>query len=130
VAATGRAGTRRRTQEERRAATRAALLDATIECVVEDGYAGTTTTRVVERERKSTAATRRTDFLNDTSEKTQSRHCSARPFSPPIVQHLTPTAMADQRTQSRCSMNSRPALWAACCASRSVANDRNSDGIQ
>jgi AcrR family transcriptional regulator len=50
VAATGRVGTpRRRTQAQRRAATRAALLDATIECVVEDGYAGTTTTRVVER---------------------------------------------------------------------------------
>ena len=40
---------KRRTQEERRATTRAALLDATIECLVEYGYAGTTTTRVVER---------------------------------------------------------------------------------
>jgi len=40
---------RRRSQEERRAATRAALLDATIECLVEYGYANTTTTRVVER---------------------------------------------------------------------------------
>lgn len=39
---------RRRTQEERRAATRAALLDATIECLIEYGYAGVTTTRVVE----------------------------------------------------------------------------------
>ncbi|WP_019631790.1 TetR/AcrR family transcriptional regulator [Actinomadura atramentaria] len=39
----------RRTQEERTAATRAALLDATIECLVEYGYHGTTTTRVVER---------------------------------------------------------------------------------
>lgn len=39
----------RRTQEERRAATRAALLDATIECLVDYGYAGVTTTRVVER---------------------------------------------------------------------------------
>lgn len=42
-------GPRRRTQAERRATTRAALLDATIECLVEDGYAGTTTTRIVER---------------------------------------------------------------------------------
>lgn len=42
------AGTRR-TQEERTAATRLALLDATIECLVEYGYHGTTTTRVVER---------------------------------------------------------------------------------
>src|SRR3954465_7918836 len=40
---------RRRTQAERTASTRAALLDATIDCLVEDGYAGTTTTRVVER---------------------------------------------------------------------------------
>ncbi|MEU5877189.1 TetR/AcrR family transcriptional regulator [Spirillospora sp. NPDC047279] len=39
----------RRTQEERTAATRKALLDATIECLVEHGYHGTTTTRVVER---------------------------------------------------------------------------------
>lgn len=38
----------RRTQEERRTATRAALLEATIECLVEYGYAHTTTTRVVE----------------------------------------------------------------------------------
>ena len=40
---------RRRTQEERRATTRAALLDATIDCLVEYGYANTTTTKVVER---------------------------------------------------------------------------------
>jgi AcrR family transcriptional regulator len=39
----------RRTQAERRASTRAALLDATIDCLVEDGYQGTTTTRIVER---------------------------------------------------------------------------------
>ncbi|RFU43576.1 TetR/AcrR family transcriptional regulator [Actinomadura logoneensis] len=39
----------RRTQEERTAATRAALLDATVACLVEHGYHGTTTTRVVER---------------------------------------------------------------------------------
>lgn len=39
----------RRTQEERTAATRRALLDATVACLVEYGYHGTTTTRVVER---------------------------------------------------------------------------------
>ena len=39
----------RRTQAERRATTQAALLDATIDCLVEEGYAGTTTTRIVER---------------------------------------------------------------------------------
>src|ERR1700726_1497854 len=40
---------RRRTQAERRAATRAALLDAAIECLVEAGYAKTTTGRIAER---------------------------------------------------------------------------------
>ena len=39
----------RRTQEERSATTRAALLDATIDCLVEYGYSSLTTTRVVER---------------------------------------------------------------------------------
>jgi AcrR family transcriptional regulator len=38
----------RRTQEERRTSTRAALLDAAIECLVEHGYEGTTTGRVCE----------------------------------------------------------------------------------
>ncbi|HYG95299.1 MAG TPA: TetR/AcrR family transcriptional regulator [Nocardioides sp.] len=40
---------RRRTQAERRAATRRALLDATIEVLVDSGYAGLTTTAVCER---------------------------------------------------------------------------------
>jgi AcrR family transcriptional regulator len=40
---------RRRNQAERSAATREALLDATLECLVEDGYANTTTARVAER---------------------------------------------------------------------------------
>src|SRR5438045_1209547 len=40
---------RRRTQEERSAATRARLLDATLECLVELGYARTTTTEIAER---------------------------------------------------------------------------------
>ncbi len=39
----------RRTQAERSAATREALLDATIQCLVEDGYAGTTTSQVALR---------------------------------------------------------------------------------
>ena len=38
-----------RTQEARRATTRAALLDATVRCLVERGYAGTTTTEIVAR---------------------------------------------------------------------------------
>ena len=41
--------TTRRSQAERSASTRQALLDATIACLVEDGYAKTTTSRVAER---------------------------------------------------------------------------------
>lgn len=44
-----RARARRRTQAERRATTRGALLDATIEVLVDHGYAGLTTTLVCER---------------------------------------------------------------------------------
>jgi AcrR family transcriptional regulator len=39
----------RRSQAQRSAATREALLDATIACLVDDGYANTTTSRVAER---------------------------------------------------------------------------------
>ncbi len=39
----------RRTQAERRAATRTALLEASIACLVDEGYANTTTRRVAER---------------------------------------------------------------------------------
>lgn len=39
----------RRSQAQRSAATRDALLDATIACLVQDGYANTTTARVAER---------------------------------------------------------------------------------
>ena len=39
---------RRRTQAERREETRTALLDATIECLVEFGYAKTTTGRIAD----------------------------------------------------------------------------------
>jgi AcrR family transcriptional regulator len=39
----------RRTQEERSAETRERLLDATLACLIEEGYAHTTTTRVCER---------------------------------------------------------------------------------
>jgi AcrR family transcriptional regulator len=38
-----------RTQAERRATTRAALLDATVACLAELGYTGTTTTEIVRR---------------------------------------------------------------------------------
>ncbi len=41
--------TTRRSQAARSASTRQALLDATIACLVEDGYAKTTTSRVAER---------------------------------------------------------------------------------
>jgi AcrR family transcriptional regulator len=44
-----RSGNRRRTQSERRAETRGRLLDATIESLIEVGYAGTTIRAVTER---------------------------------------------------------------------------------
>jgi AcrR family transcriptional regulator len=44
----GTTGATRRTQAERSAAMRARLLDATVECLVSYGYAGTTTHRVAE----------------------------------------------------------------------------------
>lgn len=43
------ASTERRTQEERSASTRQAVLDATIACLIEHGYAGTSTTAIQER---------------------------------------------------------------------------------
>jgi AcrR family transcriptional regulator len=46
---TTRAEAPRRTQSERREETRGRLLDATIESLIEDGYAGTTIRRVTER---------------------------------------------------------------------------------
>jgi AcrR family transcriptional regulator len=49
MAGTQAAPKKRRTQAERRAATRGALLDATIDCLVDYGYANTTTNRIVER---------------------------------------------------------------------------------
>jgi AcrR family transcriptional regulator len=49
MAGTETAKPKRRTQAERRASTRGALLEATIDCLVEFGYGDTTTTRIVER---------------------------------------------------------------------------------
>lgn len=49
----------RRTQEERSQETRARLLDATIESLIDVGYAGTTTTAVCERAGLSRGADRK-----------------------------------------------------------------------
>ena len=49
TATTAKPASTRRSQAERSASTREALLDATIACLVEDGYANTTTSRVAER---------------------------------------------------------------------------------
>ena len=46
---TGQQPQRRRTQAERTATTRAALLTATVDCLVDRGYRGTTTTAVARR---------------------------------------------------------------------------------
>jgi AcrR family transcriptional regulator len=45
----GRTQAPRRTQAQRTAATRAALLDATVDCLVTEGFSGTTTTEVAHR---------------------------------------------------------------------------------
>jgi AcrR family transcriptional regulator len=45
----GRTATIRRTQEERSSATRALLLNATIDCLIDLGYSATTTTVIAER---------------------------------------------------------------------------------
>jgi AcrR family transcriptional regulator len=50
--------TPRRTQEERRTATRRALLDASLACLLEDGFAGLTTRRVAARAGVSPATQR------------------------------------------------------------------------
>ena len=47
---------KRRTQAERRRATRTALLDATVSCLIEDGYANSTTRRIAERAKVSPGA--------------------------------------------------------------------------
>src|ERR1700750_3090032 len=47
-----------RTQEQRRAATRQALLDAALACMLEDGFAGLTTRRVAARADVSAATLR------------------------------------------------------------------------
>jgi len=47
---------RRRSQEERREETQGAVLDATVECLAELGYSGTTTTRIARRARVSRGA--------------------------------------------------------------------------
>ena len=49
-------GRKRRTQAERRAATRTALLDAAVECLAEEGYAKTTNRRIAERAGVSSGA--------------------------------------------------------------------------
>jgi AcrR family transcriptional regulator len=54
--ATASPPTKRRTQVERRQATRTALLDATVSCLVEHGYANLTTRRVAERANVSPGA--------------------------------------------------------------------------
>jgi AcrR family transcriptional regulator len=49
MAARGETKPRRRTQAERREASRTALLEAAVDCLLEDGYANLTTRRVAER---------------------------------------------------------------------------------
>jgi AcrR family transcriptional regulator len=65
---------RRRTQVERRATTREALLDAALACLIEEGYTGLTTRRVAERAGVSQGTQRyyypsRAEFVADAIER-------------------------------------------------------------
>jgi AcrR family transcriptional regulator len=51
-----RSSRRRRTQEERREETRAAVLDATVDCLATRGYSGTTTARIARQAKVSRGA--------------------------------------------------------------------------
>src|SRR5882762_4428940 len=86
----------RRTQAERRAATRAALLDAAIECLVEEGYANLTTRKVAERAGVSQGAQMhyfptRAEFVAESV-----RHL-AKKLSLEIREQLPPDASGDRR---------------------------------
>jgi AcrR family transcriptional regulator len=71
-------GRKRRTQAERRAATRTALLDAAVDCLAEEGYAKTTKGRIAERAGVSPGALQhhfgsKAELLGETT-----RHISAK----------------------------------------------------
>jgi AcrR family transcriptional regulator len=86
----------RRTQAERRAATRSALLDAAIACLVEEGYANLTTRKVAERAGVSQGAQMhyfptRAEFVAESV-----RHL-AKKLSLEIREQLPPDASGDRR---------------------------------
>jgi len=81
-------GRRRRTQEQRRAETRAKLLDATIQSVLEAGYSATTTRRVAQMAGVSAGA--------------QAHHFPRRvDLVAAAVEHLAERRIEEVRTQAR-----------------------------
>jgi AcrR family transcriptional regulator len=87
-----RAGARaRRTQAQRREASRAALLDAAVECLIEDGYSGLTTRRVAERAGVS-QGTQMHYFPTKTAFLTEAiRHVSARLAEDALARTVLPS---------------------------------------
>jgi AcrR family transcriptional regulator len=79
----------RRTQPERSAATRGALLDAALECLVEVGYANTTTSRVAER-----AGVSRGAHLHHFQTRTALVSAAAEHFAHRRVQQLRESVLA------------------------------------
>lgn len=108
--------TMRRTQAERRAATQAALLDATLACLVDLGHAGTTTTEICRRAGVSQGALFRhwdtkADLLTDAVEVLYGRLFDA------YRDRLEDVATADDRiaagVQALWQLYRRPDLLAA-----------------
>src|SRR5438105_12392844 len=81
----------RRTQAERRASTRTALLDAAIDCLVEEGYANTTTRRIAERAGVTPGAVHH-HFSAKAELRTASVSHIGKRFSQEILRHGPPVA--------------------------------------
>jgi AcrR family transcriptional regulator len=90
----------RRTQAQRREASRAALLDAAVECLIEDGYAGLTTRRVADRAGVS-QGTQMHYFPTKTTFLTEAiRHVSARLADEALARTVVPSLGERERREA------------------------------
>lgn len=90
----------RRTQAERREASRAALLDAAVDCLIEDGYTGLTTRRVAERAGVS-QGTQMHYFPTKTTFLTEAiRHVSQRLAGEALARTVLPSKDEHARTEA------------------------------
>ena len=99
MAATG-ATRERRTQVERRRATRIALLDATVACLVQDGYAKTTTRRIAERANVSPGALQH-HFASKQELVSEAITHLARRLSEELIERGLPTAESERQLAER-----------------------------